>query len=82
MLEKDISVLRFLYFVVPFLSCLSPTLCYMSRGSQASRYPGPVLSLDFAEFFSGLLARNLNIHRVLMLIFLVARIETSLLFME
>ena len=28
-LEKDISVLHFLYFVVPFLSCLNPTVAVL-----------------------------------------------------
>ena len=47
-----------------------------------SGYPGPILSLDFAGFFNGLFAGNLNIHRALMLILLVAWIGPSLLFME
>ena len=45
-------------------------------------YFGLVLSLDFAGFFNGLFAGNLNIHRALMLILLTAWIGPSLLFME
>ena len=56
-LEKDIYVLHFLYFVVPLLSCLNPTLAVLHVPGiplAASRYPGPVLSLDFAGFLNGL----------------------------
>ena len=48
----------------------------------ASGYPGPVLSLDFAGFFNGLFAGNLNINWALMLILLAAWIGPSLFFME
>ena len=75
MLEKDIYVLHFLYFVVPLLS--QSHVSYAARLGDpeplaASGYPDPVLSLDFAGFVNGLFTGNLNIHRALMLILLTA----------
>ena len=74
-LETNISVLRFLYFVVPLLSCLNPTLCCTFGDPEplaASGYSDPILSLNFAGFFNGLFTGNININRALMLILLTA----------
>ena len=86
-LEKDISVLHFLYFVVPLLSCLNPTLAVL----HVPRIPGLWQPLGIpAQFFYWILldflmaffARNMNINRALMLILLAAWIGPSLLLME
>ena len=69
-----------------FISCISwysfwavsiPP-CYTSWGSRASGDPDPVLSLYFAGLFMVFFAGNLNIHKALMLILLVAQIGPSL----
>ena len=86
-LEKDVSILHFSYFVVPFLSCLNLILAML----HVSRIPSLWQSLGIpTQFFHWILldflmaffVGNLNIHRTLMLILLAARIGPSLLFME
>ena len=72
MLEKDISILR----GTPFELSQSHISCTARPEDPeplaTSGYPDPVLLLDFAGFFNGLFAGNLNINWALMLILLAA----------
>ena len=77
-LEKDISVLRFLYFVIPILSCLNPTLAVLHVPRIPSLWqPLSIPTQFFYWIFNGLFAGNLNIHKALMLILLVTWIGPS-----